>query len=76
MFTRTIHNILHDRTCYEFIDKKVTQDLLVKIYNLSKLGPTSGNSSPLRMVFIMSQAEKEKLYTLQSVFAVNVFKRV
>ena len=58
---RTIDDIFNDRTCYKFLDKPVPKDLLVKIYDTMKLGPTSGNSSPLRIVFVQSAAEKEKL---------------
>jgi len=58
---RTIEQIFQERTCSDFSDKPVDKDLLVKIYDLMKLGPTSGNCLPLRIVFVQSKTEKEKL---------------
>ncbi len=58
---RDIDSIFNNRTCYKFLDKPITKELLIKIYDLMKLGPTSGNSCPLRIVFVQSKAEKEKL---------------
>lgn len=58
---RTIEEIFQDRTCYSFAEKKVEHDTLKSIYDLMKLGPTSANTCPLRMVFVESEAEKEKL---------------
>jgi 3-hydroxypropanoate dehydrogenase len=49
------------RTCNEFSSKKISKDILENIYNLMKMGPTSGNSSPLRIVFVESEEQKEKL---------------
>ena len=59
---RNIEEIFHDRTCCKFLSRPVDKDLLIKIYDLAKLGPTSGNCSPLRIVFVQSQAEKDRLY--------------
>jgi nitroreductase len=59
---RTIEEIFADRTCYKFSDKKVDIALLKEIYNIMKLGPTSLNSSPLRILFLTSESEKAKLY--------------
>jgi nitroreductase len=58
---RDINDIFQDRTCNKFIDKAVSRELLVKIHDMAKLGPTSGNSCPLRIVFVQSSAEKNKL---------------
>lgn len=58
---RTTEEIFNDRTCYKFKDQKITEDLLKEIYDLMKLGPTSANSCPLRIVFVSSKSEKEKL---------------
>ena len=58
---KTINEIFLERTYYKFLDKPVDKSLLVKIYDLMKLGPTSGNSCPLRIIFVQSQKEKEKL---------------
>jgi 3-hydroxypropanoate dehydrogenase len=59
---RNIGEIFNDRTCNKFQSKPVDRDLLLKIYNLMKLGPTSANCSPLRILFVQSEAEKQKLY--------------
>lgn len=59
---KNINDIFSERTCYKFLDKPVSKDLLLKIYELMKLGPTSGNACPLRIIFVQSQTEKEKLY--------------
>ena len=42
-------------------DKPVNDDLLKQLYDLTKMGPTSANSSPGRFVFIKSTEAKEKL---------------
>ncbi|MDX1924215.1 MAG: malonic semialdehyde reductase [Rickettsiaceae bacterium] len=49
------------RTCNLFSDKEVEDSLLVEIYNLMKLGPTSGNCSPLRIIFAKSSEQKQKV---------------
>jgi len=58
---RTIESVFSDRTCSKFLDKKVSKELLIQIYDLVKLGPTSANVCPLRIVFVQSNLEKEKL---------------
>ncbi len=42
-------------------DKPVTDEQLMQIYALTRMGPTSANSCPARLVFIKSAAAKEKL---------------
>jgi 3-hydroxypropanoate dehydrogenase len=42
-------------------DKPVDDALLQQAYDLAKFGPTSANMCPLRIVFVKSQAAKEKL---------------
>ncbi|APT55945.1 malonic semialdehyde reductase [Roseomonas gilardii] len=42
-------------------DRPVSEAQLRKIYDLLKLGPTAGNSSPARFVFVTSPEGKEKL---------------
>lgn len=42
-------------------DKPVTDEQLGQIYALARMGPTSANSCPARLVFIKSAAAKEKL---------------
>lgn len=49
------------RTHRTWEKKCVEKALLEEIYNLAKLGPTSANCCPLRVVFIESVKAKEKL---------------
>ncbi|MFK8039894.1 MAG: malonic semialdehyde reductase [Rickettsiaceae bacterium] len=59
---KNIQEVFNEKTCYAFSDKAVDLKLLRRIYDVMKLGPTSANSCPLRMVFVHSKEEKEKLY--------------
>lgn len=49
------------RTFNAFLPKEVTDEQLHALYELAKFGPTSANSSPMRLVFVKSAAAKEKL---------------
>ena len=49
------------RTHSEWTAKPVDDDLLRQVYDLARMGPTSANMCPLRIVFVKSQAGKEKL---------------
>lgn len=49
------------RTHNAWTDKPVSDDLLHKLYDLVKWGPTSANCSPARIVFVTSKEGKEKL---------------
>ena len=49
------------RTHNGWLDKPVDDALLQQIYDLMKWGPTSTNSSPLRIVFVKSKEAKELL---------------
>jgi 3-hydroxypropanoate dehydrogenase len=49
------------RTHNVFRDKAVSDELLQKAIELAKMGPTSANQSPMRVVFLRSQAAKERL---------------
>ncbi|MDP2759513.1 MAG: malonic semialdehyde reductase [Sideroxyarcus sp.] len=42
-------------------DKNVPDELLQRLYGLLRMAPTSANCSPARIVFVKSQAAKEKL---------------
>lgn len=44
--------------------KPVDDALLKQVYELAKWGPTSANCSPMRIVFVKSQAAKERLKPL------------
>ena len=49
------------RTHNGWQDKPVPEDLLKQIWDLTKMGPTSANSSPARIVFVISAEGKERL---------------
>ncbi len=49
-----------------FLDKPVTEIQLRAIWDLVKMGPTSANSQPMRLVFCKSQDAKEKLAAFAS----------
>jgi 3-hydroxypropanoate dehydrogenase len=49
------------RTHSAWLDKPVDDALLMQIYDLAKMGPTSANMSPMRIVFVKSQEAKETL---------------
>lgn len=77
-----MNNILNDegqdllfrkaRTHNAWLDKPVNDEILRKLYDLMKWGPTSANSSPVRIVFIRTKQGKEKL--LPAIAASNVQK--
>jgi 3-hydroxypropanoate dehydrogenase len=54
------------RTHNEFSDRPVPNDLLVKAVDLAKMGPTSANQSPMRIVFVKSKEAKAKLLPAMS----------
>jgi 3-hydroxypropanoate dehydrogenase len=49
------------RTHTVWLDKPVSDDLLKQAYELAKMGPTSANMCPMRIVFVKSREAKEKL---------------
>lgn len=49
------------RTHSVWLEEPVDDALLGRIYDLAKLGPTSANMSPMRVVFVKSREAKEKL---------------
>jgi 3-hydroxypropanoate dehydrogenase len=49
------------RTHNAWRDKPVTEETLRFVYDLMKWAPTSANASPARIIFVRSQAAKEKL---------------
>jgi 3-hydroxypropanoate dehydrogenase len=49
------------RTHSAWLDQPVDDDLLRRVYDLAKMGPTSANMSPMRIVFVKSKEAKEKL---------------
>ena len=60
--TSSIQQLFTDaRTHHAWLKQDVPDELLRKLYDLAKWGPTSANSTPMRVVFVKSQAAKEKL---------------
>jgi 3-hydroxypropanoate dehydrogenase len=49
------------RTYTAWLDKPVEDSLLRQVYDLAKMGPTSANMCPMRIVFVKSPEAKEKL---------------
>jgi 3-hydroxypropanoate dehydrogenase len=49
------------RTHNAFLYKPVPDELLAKAIDLAKMGPTSANQSPLRVLFLRSREAKERL---------------
>ncbi len=49
------------RTHSAWLKKPVEDELLRKVYDLAALGPTSANTSPMRLVFVKSAEAKERL---------------
>jgi 3-hydroxypropanoate dehydrogenase len=49
------------RTHNAWLPRPVDDDLLRRVYDLAKLGPTSANTCPMRVVFIKSAEAKERL---------------
>ena len=54
------------RTRNAWTDRPVSDDLLRKLYELTKFGPTAANTTPARFVFITSQEAKARLAPLMS----------
>jgi 3-hydroxypropanoate dehydrogenase len=49
------------RTHNGWLPKLVEDELLRKVYDLAKMGPTSANMCPMRVVFVKSPQAKERL---------------
>lgn len=54
------------RTYNGYLDKPVTESQLRQIWDLMKMGPTSANMSPTRILWCVSQESKDKLAALSS----------
>ena len=52
------------RTQNKWLDTPVSNDQLMALYDLMRWGPTSANSFPVRIVFVASQAAKQRLVPL------------
>jgi 3-hydroxypropanoate dehydrogenase len=49
------------RTHNVWLDRPVSDDILRQIYDLTKFGPTSANSSPARILFLRTPEAKQRL---------------
>lgn len=49
------------RTYRYWIDRPVPEELLRRLHDLTRMGPTSANSCPARFVFVVSPEGKQKL---------------
>ena len=49
------------RTHSAWLNQPVDEAILKQVYDLAKMGPTSANMSPLRIVFVKSHEGKERL---------------
>lgn len=49
------------RTHHHWLEKPVNDDLLKQIYDLAKMGPTSANCNPMRLIFVKTKEAKERL---------------
>ncbi|MEL7310276.1 MAG: malonic semialdehyde reductase [Pseudomonadota bacterium] len=52
---------LEARTCSQWLDKPVPDELLRQAYALMRMGPTSANCCPTRLTFINSESAKARL---------------
>jgi nitroreductase len=52
------------RTQNKWLDKPLSTEQLIALYDLMKWGPTSANSFPIRIVFVTTAAAKERLKPL------------
>ena len=52
---------LDARSHNRWLDTPVDDALLVELYHLTALAPTSANSQPMRIVFVKSRDAKERL---------------
>ena len=49
------------RTHRIFTDKPIEENLLHKLYELAKIGPSASNLCPMRISFVVSETEKQKV---------------
>ncbi len=52
---------LEARTHNKWLDQPVTDDELRRVFDLTRMGPTSANSSPARFMFLRTPEAKERL---------------
>ena len=49
------------RTHNDWLDKDISNDILMEIFDLMNWGPTSANCSPARIIFVKSKVSKDRL---------------
>ena len=49
------------RTHRAWLDRPVPEELLQRVYDVARFGPTSANCSPMRVLFVKSREGKERL---------------
>ena len=49
------------RSHYAWTDQPVSDDVLKQLFDITKMGPTSMNTSPARFIFVKSEAAKQRL---------------
>jgi len=54
------------RSAVSFLDRPVSDEQLQALYALCKWGPTSANCSPMRVVFVRSEAARQRLLPCMS----------
>lgn len=54
----------HARTYHEWLDKPVEESILLELYDLLKMGPTSANCCPARFIWVRSPEGKARLSAL------------
>jgi 3-hydroxypropanoate dehydrogenase len=52
---------LQARTHFAWQDKPVSEATLRRLYDVARMGPTSANCSPMRLVFVVSREAKARL---------------
>jgi len=58
----SVKSIFNDgRTCTNFTSQAIPNSLLEEIYNLAKMGATSANTCPMRIIFVQSAESRKKL---------------
>src|SRR5271156_4567242 len=50
------------RSHHAWLREPISEEALRSLYELTKWGPTSVNSSPMRILFVQTEAAKAKLY--------------
>ena len=52
---------LQARTHNGWLDRPVSDETIYRLYDLMRMGPTSANATPMRVVFVKSHEAKERL---------------